>query len=84
VAVPGPIPNWLEIVKEKVGKDSAIQEFIEKVREGEAFGPWDFRDGLLYYKDRIYLPKTSALLTTILEKIHASFHEVYHKTYQRV
>jgi hypothetical protein len=84
VAVLGPVLNWLEIVKKEVGKDPALQEFIKKVREGEAFGHWEFRDGLLYYKDQIYLPANSALLTTILKKIHGNFHEGYYKTYKRV
>jgi len=82
--VSGPVPRWLDIVREEVEKDSTLQEVIKKIQEGETLGPWEFRDGLLYYKDHIYLAENSALLTTILEQIHGHFHEGYHKTYQRI
>jgi hypothetical protein len=84
VAVSGLVPNWLEVIKEEVEKDGGLQELIKKIKEGEALGPWHYNDGILFYKDRIYLPENSALLSPILEQIHGGFHEGYHKTFQRV
>jgi hypothetical protein len=71
VAVSGLVPNWLEVVKEEVGKDSTLQVLIEKVKDGEALSPWNYKDGILFYKDQIYLLENSALLVTILEKYTA-------------
>jgi hypothetical protein len=84
VAISGPLPNWLEVIKEEVGKDSSLQELIKKVEEGEALGPWNYKDVILFYKDRIYLLENSVLLATILEQMHGGFHEGYHKTFQKV
>jgi hypothetical protein len=67
-----------------VGKDSSLQELIEKVEEGEALGPWNYKDVILFYKDQIYLLENLALLATILEQMHGGFDEGYHKTFQRV
>ncbi|GLT61287.1 hypothetical protein SLA2020_340060 [Shorea laevis] len=75
VAVLGPVPNWLEVIKEEAGKDAALQELIQKVKEGEALGPWHYKGEVLFYKDRIYLPENSTLLAPILDQIHGGFHE---------
>lgn len=82
VAVLGPIPNWLEIINEDVERDAALQELVQKIKEGEALGPWQYNEGILLYKDRIYLPENSSLLTTLMEQIHGGFHEGHHKTFQ--
>ena len=45
-------------------------------------GPWQFREGIFFFKDRIYLRENSSLITTILEEIHVGAHEGYQKTEQ--
>lgn len=47
-------------------------------------GPWQYKEGLLFFKDRIFLSENSALITAILEQLHGGFHEGYHKTFQRI
>ena len=51
VAMSGPVPNWLELIKEEVEKDGGLQELIKKIKEGEALGSWHYNDGILFYKD---------------------------------
>lgn len=40
---------------------------------------WQVQDGLLLFKDRIYLLQTSPLLPTILSAYHDSAHEGIHR-----
>jgi hypothetical protein len=61
-----------------------MQDLAQKVREGEALGPWHYNDGLLFYKENIFLPESSSLIPTIMDQIHGGFHEGYHKTFQRI
>jgi hypothetical protein len=37
VAVSGPVPNWLEVIKEDVEKDGGLQELIKKIKKEK---PW--------------------------------------------
>jgi hypothetical protein len=84
VALSSPTPNWVEVIKEEVDNDKDLQELIQRVKDGEALGPWQHREGVLFYKDRIYLSENSSLISAILEQIHGGFHEGYHKTFQRI
>lgn len=70
VAVSSPIPNWLEVIREEVGKNRELQELVQKVQEGEALGPWQYKEGMLFYKDRIFLQENSPLISAIIEQIH--------------
>jgi hypothetical protein len=84
VALSSPILSWLEVIKEEIGRNPEMQHLAQKVREGEALGPWHYKDGLLFYKENIFLPESSSLIPTIMDQIHGGFHEGYHKTFQRI
>jgi hypothetical protein len=84
IALSSPIPNWLEVIKDEVGKSPELQELVKKIKEEEVLGPWQYKEGLLFFKDRIFLSENSALITAILEQLHGGFHEGYHKTFQRI
>jgi hypothetical protein len=47
-------------------------------------GPWEVRDRLLLFKDQIYVDTNSPLKQDIINQFHASSHEGFHKTFQRV
>ena len=79
-----PIPNWLESIRSENLSNPIIQELIQRVEEGEAMGPWKVQDGILYFKNRIYLDKDSDLVDLVIEQFHNSTHEGFHKTIQRV
>uniref|UniRef100_A0A2N9GM02 Integrase catalytic domain-containing protein n=1 Tax=Fagus sylvatica TaxID=28930 RepID=A0A2N9GM02_FAGSY len=83
-AISQPVPSWIEPIKKEVQTIPELQRLVTLCQEGEAVGPWQFREGILFFKDRIYLWEKSSLITTILEEIHAGAHEGYQKTVQRI
>jgi hypothetical protein len=83
MALSSPIPYWLEVLKDEVTNNLEQQYLVQKV-EGEALRPWQYKEGTLFYKDRIFLSEISSLIPTIMEQIRGGFHERYHKTFQRL
>lgn len=84
LAISGPIPNWTDSIKEEVNSFPDLKETVQWVCDGEALGPWEYRDGILFFKGRIYLSKNSALIKDIIEQFHNSTHEGFFKTLQRI
>ncbi|KAI5316983.1 hypothetical protein L3X38_036690 [Prunus dulcis] len=82
-AISTPVPNWLDPIKDEVQSNQTMQELVDKCEQGEAVGPWEFKDGILYFKNKIYLMSDSSLIPVIVEEMHSSTHEGYHKTLQR-
>ncbi|KAI5334926.1 hypothetical protein L3X38_025059 [Prunus dulcis] len=82
-AISTPVPNWLDPIKDEVQSNQTMQELVDKCEQGEAVGPWEFKDGILYFKNKIYLMSYSSRLPVIVEEMHSSTHEGYHKTLQR-
>lgn len=78
------VPRWLDTIKEEVLTNSKLQHLVKLVQEGEAVGPWEFKEGVLFFKSRIYLNSDSPLLLVIIQEFHLSTHEGIHKTLQRV
>ena len=46
--------------------------------------PWEFKEGVLFFKNRIYLNLDSPLLLVIIPEFHSSTHEGLHKTLQKI
>lgn len=84
VAISQPVPRWLELIREEVQTQPQLQRLAKLCQEGEAVGPWQFREGILFFKEKIFLREESLLIATIINEIHSSTHEGYHKTLQRV
>lgn len=57
---------------------------MQLVVRREALGPWRFQDGILFFKERIYLTEDSSLATKIFRQFHNSTHERFFKTLQRI
>ncbi|KAA8517478.1 hypothetical protein F0562_017771 [Nyssa sinensis] len=83
-ALSHPIPNWVEAIKEEVTSNPTLKELVQRVEEGEALGPWKLQDGVLFYKERIYLDEDSPLVMEIIAQFHNSTHEGYQKTIHRI
>nr|POE53804.1 hypothetical protein CFP56_67495 [Quercus suber] len=73
-AISTPVPRWLDTIKEEVLTNSKLQYLVKLVQEGEAVGPWEFKEGVLFFKSRIYLNSDSPLLPVIIQEFHSSFH----------
>uniref|UniRef100_A0A2N9HAC2 Integrase catalytic domain-containing protein n=1 Tax=Fagus sylvatica TaxID=28930 RepID=A0A2N9HAC2_FAGSY len=84
MAFSSPVPHWVDAIQEEQQVRSQLQQLIQRVQSGEAVGPWEVRDGLLLFKDRIYVDTDSPLKQDIINQFHASSHEGFHKTFQRV
>ncbi|KAH9680855.1 hypothetical protein KPL71_026714 [Citrus sinensis] len=79
-----PLPQWLEAVREENQSHPELQQIHENLQQGEAVGPWESRDGILFFKERIYLPENSPLIPAIIQEIHDSSHEGFYKSFHRI
>lgn len=79
-----PVPNWIEAVKQEVELSSNLQALVQRIISGEAMGPWRIIDGVILFKDRIYLETNSSLIEDIIGQFHNTTHEGYHKMSQRI
>ena len=61
-----------------------LQLLLRNIQQGEAVGPWEYKDGLIFFKRRVYLLHTSPLVPSIILALHDSGHEGYQKTLHRV
>lgn len=50
----------------------------------EAFRPWDFKDGLSWYRHKLFIHAKSNLTSTIITFVHNFCHEGYQKTLFRI
>jgi hypothetical protein len=73
MAISHPIPHWLEPIQNE------LQALVERIQEGEAVGPWKYKEGLIFFKERIYLLSTSSLIHPIIAEIHGSTHKGFSK-----
>ncbi|KAJ8754502.1 hypothetical protein K2173_005663 [Erythroxylum novogranatense] len=84
MAVSVPIPNWIDTIKEETCSNLDLKTLVSMVLEGEALGPWEYKDGIIYFKGRIYLAESSPLIHDIIFQFHNSTHEGFLKTTQRI
>ncbi|XP_073050542.1 transposon Ty3-G Gag-Pol polyprotein isoform X1 [Primulina eburnea] len=71
-------------IREEHRDMAELQPLIQKIQQGEAIGPWEFRDGLIWYRQRIYLPKISPSIASIISGTHNANHEGFQKTVHRI
>ena len=83
-AISAPIPHCLDAVREEQGKNTLVQAIVQRVHDDDAVGPWELRDGLLLFKDRLYLPANSILKHDIIQQFHNGSYEGFHKTLRRI
>lgn len=83
-AITQPVPNWVEAIKQEIESSVVLQELFQRIKDAEAIGPWKLMDGVIFFKEQIYLEENSSLIKDILEQFHNSTHEGYHKTFQRI
>lgn len=68
---------WLDDLRSELFGRQELQQCITKVQEGKALDPWEFRDDVLWYKNKLFIPPGSPLTATIISFIHNSCHEGY-------
>jgi hypothetical protein len=83
-AMSHPIPHWLEPIQEEVTSNPQLQELVKKIEVNEAVGAWEYKGGLILFKNRIYLAADSPLIPIVIKEYHSSTHEGFHKTLHRI
>ncbi|KAL9443804.1 hypothetical protein AB3S75_017059 [Citrus x aurantiifolia] len=78
------LPNWVEAVKEEIQSKISLRELLQRVKNGEVIGPWKLQDGVLFFKEKMYLEEDSTLILDIIEQFHNSTHEGFLKTFHRI
>lgn len=79
-AISCPIPSWLEPIKQSVKEELALQQVVHQIDEGTLSSNWTYKEGIIYFKNRIYLLNPSELIDIIVTEFHKSSHEGYQKT----
>jgi hypothetical protein len=79
-----PIPHWVEPIKDEINQEDELQQMVRNIQQGTLAGPWSFKMGLIFYKDRIYIRPQSPLTHAIIKEFHAGSHEGFHKMWHRI
>ncbi|KAL5803158.1 hypothetical protein ACOSQ4_031463 [Xanthoceras sorbifolium] len=78
------VPHWVDAIKEEIEGCHSLQELKHRILQDEAVGLWKFVEGIILFKDRIYLANDSKLIQDIIGEFHGSTHEGFVKTFQRI
>lgn len=84
LALSTPFPRWLTTIQEEVAANSKLQKMAQNIQQGQAMGPWGYKEGVIFFKNKIFLLKDSPSIPMIMNQFHSSTHEGYHKTIHRV
>lgn len=74
----------MDELKSELASRQDLEPLINKVRDGEALGPWELRDDVMWYYNKLFIPAESLLVATIVSFVHNSCHEGYQKTLFRI
>ncbi|CAJ2651205.1 unnamed protein product [Trifolium pratense] len=89
-AVLNSVVKWAqeEQIKEEILKDEKLQKIITELQQDPMSWPgYSYKQGVLFYEDRLVISKTSTLIPTLLEEFHATpqgGHSGFYKTYRRM
>lgn len=83
-AISQPVSNWVAAIKEEISSKTDLQDLVQRIQRDEVMGPWKLVDGIIFFKERVFLAADSPLIPDIIEQFHNSSHEGYHKTLQRI
>ncbi|XP_042972920.1 uncharacterized protein K02A2.6-like [Carya illinoinensis] len=86
-ALKGRLWDWVDEIKNLYAGDPVVQELWKKNRDGDLNNPYTVKNGLLLYKNRMYIPANQSLIQKILELIHSNpmgGHMGFEKTLHRL
>ncbi|KAB5541338.1 hypothetical protein DKX38_014312 [Salix brachista] len=82
-AISMPLIPLFDSIRMDIQTSEQFQLLLRRIQQGEAVGPWEYKDGLIFFKGRVYLQDTSPLVQSIIAAIHDGGHEGYQKTLHR-
>ncbi|KAF2306107.1 hypothetical protein GH714_012587 [Hevea brasiliensis] len=84
MAVSMPQLSLFDEIRKEHSDSPAIQQQISAITNGTVASKWVFRDGLLFYNNRVYLPPNSPSIQLVVSALHNQSHEGYQKTLYRI
>ena len=78
------IPHWLDAIQEETISYPNLQIFRIRIFQCEVVGPLKEIDGVIFYKDQIFIASNLNLVQDIIKEFHVSTHKGYVKTFQRI
>lgn len=73
-------PQWLSVIKEEVNSNEKLQRIVEQVcTNKDQSSPWKFVEGVIYFKDKIYIAEGSSLILLLLNEFQRSTHGGFRK-----
>lgn len=80
-------PTWMEEIMEEYLKDKKVSKLVANLAVQGKVGSFTLQQGVIQFKDRIWLPSTSVVKHKILQALHSSAtggHSGFAVTYHRV
>lgn len=77
MAISMPQLGLCDEIRHEQHQSSTVPQLIESFHKGTAPSKWSFKNGLLFFKQRV---ATSSSIRTIMNAIHNQGHEGYQKT----
>jgi hypothetical protein len=82
-----PTPDWIDKLKEQYHEDKELKSLLVRWRSNNLnSSKYAFRDGLLLYKNRLYLGSCHAIKEQVLAFVHSgpmARHSGFERTMQR-
>ena len=79
-----PSPSWWDVVVELHGTHTNIISLKSRAETRELGESWSIQKGVLFFKNRVYLPEESDFIPVILKQYHECGHEGFYKTLLRI
>lgn len=71
-------------IQKKYSTSNESKVLVQQVLDGKLQEPWEYRDSVLFHKQKVNLPKNSSPADRIIAAVHNGFHEGYQKTLYRI
>ena len=84
LVVSAPSFNLLEAFRAAASTDEGMRQMLARVEAGALGDQWKIVDGLITYKNRLFVPATFLLLPEILAAAHNDNHEGVQRTLHRL
>jgi hypothetical protein len=84
LALSAPRFDFVTRLRREQGSDPALVALRQEITSGARGAPWSLVDGMVQYKDRLYIPPTFALVQEIVLAVHEDGHEGVQRTLHRL
>lgn len=84
LALSMPQVDLFDDIRQEQQQSPKIQQLIAALHDNSAAPNWSFKQGLLFFKDRVYIHPQSPSIPLVMAAIHNQGHEGYQKTLHRL